>query len=132
MQLLSKAGTTNAPQPLIAIIDDDAGIRFAIEMLMRSANYRVVVFVSAEAFLLSGTVTEPDCIITDIAMPYLDGWGLVKILHQQGCTTPIIMITALPEHGLETEAIKRGVHCLLRKPFDADALLSSVEKSLAL
>lgn len=62
-----------AVAPLIAIVDDDASVRLAMDGLVRSAGYRSVVFNCGAAFLASGRRQLVDCLILDIEMPGMDG-----------------------------------------------------------
>jgi FixJ family two-component response regulator len=116
-------------RPLIAIIDDDDGIRSALRTLMRSASYRAETFESAEAFV--ACTEAPDCIITDISMRGMSGLDLAAMVQARGYCTPIIMISALPDEDLARKARVAGARGLLRKPIESDALIELVEKSLA-
>ena len=117
--------------PLIAIIDDDAGIREALRTLLRSATYRAEAFASAEAFVASEGSSRSDCIITDIAMQGMSGLELAGLLKSRGCTVPVILISALTDEDLERQAQLNGAQCLLRKPIESNTLISQVEESLA-
>jgi FixJ family two-component response regulator len=115
--------------PLVAIIDDDLGIRNALRTLMRSASYRVETFASAEAFVAS--TEPPDCIITDISMRGMSGLELAGFVRSRGCCVPIIMISALPDDDLVQRAVCAGARSLLRKPIESNALISLVEESIS-
>jgi FixJ family two-component response regulator len=117
--------------PLVAIIDDDEALCSSLVDLMRSVGYRAVPFASAETFLTSFTLIGLDCVIADVHMPGMGGLNLVRKLHEQGVVTPVILITALPDKHLDDEAISVGARCLLRKPFETNALLDWVERSLS-
>jgi len=116
---------------LISVIDDDESSRLSLASLMRSLGFRVNAYASANEFLDSGTHNSTQCIITDLQMPGTSGIQLKRWLDAQSCRTPVIMITARPEARLHAEAIASGAFCLLKKPFDAAALVENVEKALA-
>ena len=116
--------------PLISIIDDDDSMRSAVIALVRSAGYDARGFASAEAFLGSGAVQSFACIITDVQMPGMCGIELKQHLTRSQCTVPVIMITARRDPGLEERAMASGAVCLLRKPFEADALFRCLESAL--
>jgi FixJ family two-component response regulator len=61
----------------------------------------------------------------------MSGLDLVRRLHERGIVTPVILITALPDKHLDDEAISVGARCLLRKPFETNALLDCVERSIS-
>ena len=117
--------------PLIAVVEDDESVRLALAGLLRSVGYRVKSHVSAEAFLSSGEVADAGCIVTDIQMPGLSGIGLKERLDALACKIPVIMITARTEATLHARALASGAFCLLRKPFEAEALIECIGRALA-
>jgi FixJ family two-component response regulator len=116
--------------PSISIIDDDESVRRAIVALVRSAGYDADGFASAEDFLGCETVGRFACIITDIHMPGMSGIELKEHLTASQSLVPVIMITARHDPGLEGKAIASGAACFLRKPFEADALITCLERAL--
>lgn len=116
--------------PLIAIIDDDESLRRALMGLVRSLGHSVDGFESANAFLATGDPDRFGCIVTDIQMPGLSGIELKHRLTAQGCSAPVIMITARAEPSLQASALQSGAYCFLKKPFPAEDLVSCVEKAL--
>jgi FixJ family two-component response regulator len=125
------AGALPVTSPLVAIIDDDEALCSSLVDLMRSAGYRTEPFASAEAVLTSSNLSNWDCVIADIHMPGMGGLNLVRKLHERGIVTPVILVTALPDKHLDDEAIAVGARYLLRKPFETNALLDCVERSLS-
>jgi FixJ family two-component response regulator len=115
---------------LVSVIDDDEALCSSLADLLRSVGYRVEQYGSAEAFLTSSNLFSFDCVLADIHMPGMSGLDLLRGLHRLGITTPVILITALPDKHLDDEAISLGAHCLLRKPFETSYLLDCVERSL--
>lgn len=114
----------------IAVVDDDASIRTAVDSLLRSRGFRVCTYDSAEALLESPELDGLSCVITDVRMPAIGGVELQKLLRAQGCTIPFIFVTAFPEMRVRAEALADGAVCFLEKPFDAPALLQCVERAL--
>ena len=108
-------------EPLISIVDDDALARDGIGQLIESLGYKAVTFVSAEHFLESGLIAETTCLITDLQMPGLNGLELQEGLRSQGYQTPVILITAYPNH--RKRALDNGAVGFLSKPFDDEALI---------
>jgi FixJ family two-component response regulator len=118
--------------PQISIVDDDEALCRALKALVQSLGYRAVTYGSADAFLASKIASSSQCIITDMQMPGLSGFDLKRRLNEEGCETPVIMITARLEAYLDAEARTIGAICLLRKPFETTALISCLERALAL
>ncbi|BAK65748.1 response regulator receiver protein [Sphingobium sp. SYK-6] len=115
--------------PLIAVIDDDASLRRAIVSLLRSEGYGAEGYSSAETFL-DATETHPDCVISDIHMPGLSGLDLKAALDRRGLAVPVILITARTEPALIDRADACGAAGLLLKPFEADTLISCLDRTL--
>jgi len=115
-------------ESLISVIDDDDSLRAAVVGLLRSHGYRAEGYSTGEAFLVAAP--GPDCIVTDIHMPGISGIDLKDELVRRGDTTPVIMITARSDAGLEGRARASGAACFLRKPFDAGDLVQCIESAL--
>ena len=115
---------------LIAVIDDDAPFRAALVESLLSLEYKAKGFTSAEEFILEDRQVACNCVITDIHMPGMSGLDLKRRLTNLGSAVPVIMITARTESDLEARAVASGAVCLLRKPFDIEALLKCLKKAL--
>jgi FixJ family two-component response regulator len=116
--------------PLIVIVEDDDSLRPALVGLVRSLGYDGEGFGSAEAFLEGDARHRAACLVTDLQLPGKSGLELKEGLAAAGCTLPVIMITARAEPAIEEKALACGALCLLRKPFDADALIAAIERAL--
>jgi FixJ family two-component response regulator len=116
--------------PFIGVVDDDEELCSSLVDLMRSIGYCAESFTSAETLLTSDNLLRFSFIIADVHMPGMGGLDLIRELHAKGITTPVILITALPDGHLEEEAVLRGALCLLRKPFETNSLLDWIERGL--
>ncbi|MDR3465576.1 MAG: response regulator [Xanthobacteraceae bacterium] len=112
---------------LVAVIDDDDPFRTALVELLGSFQYVVRDFASAEDFLAADVTSACACIITDIHLPGMSGLDLMQQLTAGGSTVPVVMITARADSRLEAKAAAGGAVCLLRKPFDSNALIDCLE-----
>jgi len=117
-------------EKLVSIVEDDESLREALVGLLRSLGYAARGFASAEDFL-SVRDGRCACIITDIRMPGISGIEMTERLRAMGYSAPVIMITARAEPRLEQQALACGAMCVLRKPFEADALVDCLERALA-
>lgn len=126
-----EAVAMSAADPLISIVEDDESLRQAMVGLVRSLGYRVAAYPNAEDFLAADARDRSNCVITDIQMPGLSGIDLKLRLVAEGVTTPVIMVTARAEPALHEKAMASGAHCLLRKPFSAEALIDCLDQALA-
>jgi FixJ family two-component response regulator len=116
--------------PFVGVVDDDQALCSSVVDLMRSVGYRAEPFHSVDTVLASSNLFSFDCIIADVHMPGMGGIGLVRVLREQGITTPVILVTALPQRHLDDEAASTGAFSLLRKPFETSVLLECIERSL--
>jgi FixJ family two-component response regulator len=116
---------------IVAIIDDDASIREAIEDLVSSLGMVACAFESAEEFLSSRKVDDTSCLITDEQMPGMKGHELQRYLRTHGHEMPIIFITAFPEKCGYDRNEPAGAVALLEKPFDGGTLVNYVRDAMA-
>jgi FixJ family two-component response regulator len=115
---------------LISVVDDDDSFRTALIELLRSLGYGARGFPSAEEFIAADGEASSDGIITDIQMPGMSGFDLKRLLTARGSAKPVIMITARLETSLEAKVAASGAVCLLRKPFEMEALLHCLKRAL--
>lgn len=114
----------------ISIVDDDEDVRFALQNFLRSAGYNVRAFDCAEAFVGSLEDAAPDCLITDLHMPGMNGLFLQEELNRLGRRFPVIVMTAFPTLEAEARSAKLGASAFLSKPIDCKQLLQLVEINL--
>ena len=116
--------------PLIAIVEDDEFFRESMRQLIRSLGYTAEAFPSAADFLASRRLNKTTCLIADIHMPAMTGVELYARLIEAGHKIPTILITAYPDEATRTRALKDGIVCYLRKPFDDNDLLDCLRKAV--
>ena len=116
---------------VIGIVDDDEGIRVALDALFRSAAFRVVTFPSAEALLSSTSLQIITCLVLDLHLPGMSGLHLQRRLADDGRTTPIIVLTAHGDEAARARAMDEGAVAFLTKPFNGDLLLAEVARALS-
>jgi FixJ family two-component response regulator len=117
---------------LISVVDDDESIRRSTKLLIESFSYRAAVFESAEIFLRSGQLHDTSCLIVDINMPGINGLQLQSQLVAEGCSIPIIFITAYGNTESRRQAMQAGAIAFLDKPFSDEQLLKSIRTALTL
>jgi FixJ family two-component response regulator len=116
--------------PLIAIVDDDEFFRGSMRRLMQSLGFTVEAFPSAAVFLASRRLDNTTCLIADIQMPGMTGVELNARLIEAGHKIPTILVTAYPDEVTRARALKDGVVCYLRKPFDDNDLMDCIRKAV--
>ena len=120
----------NGNTRIIAIVDDDESVRFALEGMMKSVGLPAQTFASAEEFLKSGLQHKTACLIADIRMPGMSGLDLQNKLNAEHCRIPTIFITAHGDAKMRLQALRGGAVEFLAKPFDDEVLLENVRAAL--
>ena len=115
---------------MVAVVEDDASYRVALQRLLKSAGFSVQLFESAEDFLNSGQQHETGCLIADIRMPGMSGLDLQARLNTEQCPIPTIFITAHGDEKMRLQAMRGGAVKFLAKPFDGAILLEAVRVAL--
>jgi FixJ family two-component response regulator len=120
-----------ASELVVAIVDDDPGVRGSVDSLLRSVGWIGMPFADADALLTCGEEARIACIITDLHMPGMSGLELLADMTRRGWTQPVLMMTAFPTDLARDKALANGAHAFLTKPIDPDALLDAVERAVA-
>ena len=118
------------PVFVVAVVDDDQGILQSLEYLLESADYTARLFVSAAALLESGCLAQIDCLISDVDMPGVDGFELVRLIHATRPQLPIILVTGYPDRLTRLPALGGSTPRLFTKPFQGHELLEAVSEAL--
>lgn len=115
-----------APQHDVVVVEDDAGMRRAIERLLRSAGFRPLSFASAEALLDAGSGSATVCLVLDVHLPGLSGFELRERLPHGKQDPPVVFITAHDDPATRERARDAGALAYLTKPFPGRSLLDAV------
>ena len=118
-------------RPTIYVVDDDESVRESMSSLLRSAGMQVAVFPSALEFLNYKDLQAFACVVLDVRMPGMDGFGLQERLSAMGRDIPIIFITGHGEVPLAVRAMRAGAIDFLNKPFEDTDLLNAIELALS-
>jgi FixJ family two-component response regulator len=116
--------------PAIAVIDDDASVRRALQRLLRSAGFAVETFATAREFLDAGPRARVACLVLDIHLPGMSGVELQEHLEVSGVPIPIVFITAHDDVPTRERVTRAGVVGYLRKPFDQGALIEAIGRAI--
>jgi FixJ family two-component response regulator len=120
-------------KPLIAIVDDDESVCRAVRRLVRSLPMDAQTFGSGQEFLdlLEAMPSfQPDCLILDVQMPGMNGLEVQVRLAKSGHAIPMIFITAHDEIGVREKAPAMGAVAFLRKPFNDELLIKTLDEAL--
>ena len=117
----------------IVLVEDDAGMRRAIQRMLEAAGCRVRAYESAEALIDAGVdmARDCDCFVLDIRLPGISGINLCRNLRTETSCPPCILITGHDEPGLRECAATAGARGYLAKPFTGDTLLDAIDRAMA-
>lgn len=114
---------------IVAVVDDDQSILQSLEYLLESADHAVHLFRSAAALVNSGVLPRIDCLISDIDMPGMDGFELLRLVRASRPGLPAIFITGYPDR-LQRLPAGGGFVRAFTKPFQGPELLAAVGDAL--
>jgi len=114
----------------VFIIDDDRGMRQAIQDLVESVGLRAESFATAEEFLGRQRAGDPSCLVLDVRLPQMSGLDFQRRLAETGVQIPVIFITAHGDIPMSVRALKSGAVEFLTKPFKDQELLDAIHLAL--
>lgn len=117
-------------EKIVYLIDDDKFVIRAVSLLLKSENYNVVAFNSAEEFLKYEVQNRIGCIILDVNLEGQTGLELQEELIKRSSYLPIIFITGQGDIPMSVQALKKGAVNFLQKPFNDDQLLEAVKEGM--
>src|SRR5579863_1701963 len=120
----------SAAGPTVFIIDDDRGMRQAIQDLVESVGLRAEAFATGQDFLRKQLTGGPSCLVLDVRLPQLSGLDFQRQLAETGVQIPIIFITAHGDIPMSVRALKLGAVEFLTKPFRDQDLLDAIHLAL--
>jgi excisionase family DNA binding protein len=132
---LERSGQTVEPGgPLVLIVDDDDGVRAFVRANLELEGYTVREAASAQEGLALLEEQLPDLILLDVMMPQVDGWEMLRLLHERHGvgSIPVIMFSGQVDEGTLAAATERGASGVLGKGFDPQELIESAKRTLPL
>jgi FixJ family two-component response regulator len=112
---------------VVAVIDDDASVRCALEKLLSAYEYPAELFASAGAFLCAAETSEATCLVVDIQLGDVSGVELARRLAASGFKFPVIFMTGSDDDRIRKQAMDVGCVAFLHKPFSACQLFAAIK-----
>src|SRR5687767_8756664 len=113
----------------VLVIDDEPAIRFTLEAVLGDAGHDVTSAEGGAAGIAAFEANGADVVITDLAMPDVDGMKVLSTLRAQDPTVPVMMLTAHGSERVAVAAMKAGAFDYLPKPFDPDEIGLAVSRA---
>ena len=114
----------------ILVVDDDPALVELLRMRLESANYRVTSAQKEDEAISAVKGQAFDLSIIDLRLGEGDGITLMEEIHSIMPEMPIIIFTAHGTNETAAEAMRKGAHSYLTKPFEPQELLFQIEKAL--
>jgi DNA-binding NtrC family response regulator len=121
----------SAADASILVIDDEAGIRESLEVLLTLEGYTVTMAEDGELGLQTLEKQNFDLVLLDLALPGQSGMDLLPQIKERQPDLPVIMITAYGTVDNVVEAVRAGADNFVQKPWDNEKLLADIRSAVA-
>ncbi|WP_244817622.1 response regulator [Caballeronia sp. Lep1P3] len=128
------ATASDATTGRVLVVEDNADLREYMRRLLAAAGHDVRVAADGRAALEAARAAHPEVIVSDVMMPRLDGYGLLRALREDAALreTPIVLLSARAGEEARVGGLEAGADDYLTKPFSARELLARVTGNLRL
>ena len=131
--MVAPAHTTNDESPLVLIVEDDQSTRRLYRDFLDQSGFRTVDAHNGFQALDKARELHPDLVVTDLAVPGMDGFEFCRALQDSVATRdiPILAITGHPQYLSDPSRISHaGIAHVLMKPCDLDVMLRTLRQLL--
>ncbi len=115
----------------ILVVDDEEPFRMVLSSIMEEEGFKALVAQDGDTALRMIRVHAPDIMLSDVKMPGMDGWELLKKAKDLDPDLPVVMVTAFADIPGAVGAIRGGAHDYVAKPFDNYEVIRVVRRALA-
>jgi CheY-like chemotaxis protein len=116
---------------IVLVIDDSKLSRTMAVKALGDAGYTVVEAADGEQGITAMEQHQPDCIVTDLLMPVLDGHGFLGQIRRRGIQTPVVVLSADIQSSTREMCEELGISSFINKPIKAEELREVVRQALA-
>ena len=110
----------------ILVVDDEPDILLLHRLNLEAAGHEVILAADGMKALERIEIDRPDCVVLDVMMPVLDGWGVLEALQDLLDAPPVLVVSAKSSTADIEHALSIGARGYLAKPFNAQTLLDEV------
>ena len=115
---------------VIAVVDDDEGVRDSLAALFEARGHVVATFATAQAFLTRIADLDLGCVLLDVRLPDMGGLDVQQRLRDKGLNVPVVIMTGYGDVALAVSAMKAGARDFIEKPFQSEQIGKAVEEAL--
>jgi FixJ family two-component response regulator len=116
-------------EAVVHVIDDEADVRDAVALLLKSVGLRSALYASAPEFL-AAPMRGPGCVVVDVRLPGMSGLELLERLAREGQAMPVIVMTGHGDIPMAVRAMRAGALDFIEKPFHDQALLDRIHEAI--
>jgi signal transduction histidine kinase/AraC-like DNA-binding protein len=122
----------NSELPLLMLVDDNADIRMILKEIFKD-DFKIIEAQDGQEALKIAEKEIPDCIISDVMMPKMDGYEFTKTIKDNELTSfiPVILLTAKTSDEAHLEGLKSTADAFLTKPFNNEIVKATVNQLIA-
>lgn len=114
---------------LVYILDDDEELSESLAWLLESVGIPSERFRDARTFLRSYDRGRTACLVLDVRMPELSGFGVQDVLNETGALLPVVFVSAHGDIRMSVRAMQKGAVDFLEKPYDPQHMLDVVQNA---
>jgi DNA-binding response OmpR family regulator len=117
----------------VLVIEDDPDVQHLLRMVLENDGHEVLAANDGSRGLAMAARRSPDAIILDVMMPFMDGFAVLEALREEErtATIPVLILSAIQTDAVEQRCYRMGAQAYIRKPFDPEILLGTVQEMLA-
>lgn len=125
---------SESAKPVILVVEDDPDLRTILRMQLTSQDFIVHEAVNGLEGFQAMQAVSPDCVILDLMMPVLDGFGFLKRVRSlmTMVDVPILILTASEDERNKVRGNQYQADGYMSKPYDLDALTVEVRRLVAM
>jgi CheY-like chemotaxis protein len=113
----------------VLIVDDAAFARRMIRKILQVDGYEILEASNGEEGLNMVRNHTPDCVLTDILMPDVDGFAFLQAMRNEGIQIPTIIISADIQDSSRNRGLELGATCFINKPLKEDEVRQAVRQA---
>ena len=113
----------------IAVIEDEAGFRESLELVLQLADFEVESFANAEEAMEHMRYLAPDAVLTDLQLPGMDGVEVIKRCRELASELPVVLMTAHGNVPTAVQAMHSGAYDFIEKPFSNERLIATLHRA---
>ncbi|MCU0490612.1 MAG: response regulator [Chloroflexaceae bacterium] len=113
----------------VLIVEDDDSIRLSLMTLVRGCGFDVLTAANGEEAIVALTSARVDIVLTDLMMPRLDGYSLIRWMHANDRNQPVVVLSAQNTYENTIKALRLGAYDYIAKPFKLEDVEASLRRA---